>query len=366
MRNLVFLFFWFFGFFINAQQADINSCLGAIQIDKNTEFNIPFKGFKGLDRSGLNKYIGKPTSKNSVWFVYESFDNGKLAFNCRLYLDSFDIVVLKTNSSSSCKDIEDGSALPVLIRPNTSCDEMKNAYINVEVGYTYFFVFHSKEKDESNIYLDFVFEKDNTNIPNAVDPLVLNLVYNNENSVFCFIILDEENLNPVPSRISISNTGELDGTYLASNLFINVSRSVKNGSIKVDAEGYLSKDVDQYKIKTVKRGQVAKLDRIYFEAGSSNILDESLPKIRRLRDFLVLNSSVKIEIQGHVNIDGSERSAKKLSKKRAKEILKFLVYNGIAKSRLSSQGFGYSKPVFQNPSNEEEKEANRRVEILIK
>jgi outer membrane protein OmpA-like peptidoglycan-associated protein len=76
---------------------------------------------------------------------------------------------------------------------------------------------------------------------------------------------------------------------------------------------------------------------------------------------------VNIEIQGHVN-DESKRGvfSKRLSKRRALRILKYLVDCGISESRLSAVGFGNSNPVFKNPKNDEEKEANRRVEILIK
>jgi outer membrane protein OmpA-like peptidoglycan-associated protein len=56
----------------------------------------------------------------------------------------------------------------------------------------------------------------------------------------------------------------------------------------------------------------------------------------------------------------------RLSKKRAKEIKKYLVSQGINKSRLSAVGFGANKMVYNNPSSEKEKEANRRVEIMIR
>jgi outer membrane protein OmpA-like peptidoglycan-associated protein len=45
---------------------------------------------------------------------------------------------------------------------------------------------------------------------------------------------------------------------------------------------------------------------------------------------------------------------------------KYLVENGISANRLFPVGFGDSKPVYANPQNEKQKEANRRVEILIK
>ena len=80
-----------------------------------------------------------------------------------------------------------------------------------------------------------------------------------------------------------------------------------------------------------------------------------------------MNPSVNIEIQGHVNGDGEKSLlAKKLSKKRAKNILQYLHKAGISPKRLSAKGFGFTKPVYEHPENEVQKEANRRVEILIK
>ncbi|NBN99108.1 MAG: OmpA family protein, partial [Flavobacteriia bacterium] len=54
------------------------------------------------------------------------------------------------------------------------------------------------------------------------------------------------------------------------------------------------------------------------------------------------------------------------SKNRAKKVVEFLIDSGIEPRRLSAVGLGNSAPVFPNPQTEEEKEANRRVEIKIK
>ena len=124
---------------------------------------------------------------------------------------------------------------------------------------------------------------------------------------------------------------------------------------------------DTILLKPLVRGAVAKIDEIYFSAGLSDILEESGPKLNRLRDFLLVNSGVNIEIQGHVNGDGTQAfSSKRLSKKRAKEIVRYLISAGISSKRLSAKGFGFLNPVYEFPVTEMEKEANRRVEILIK
>jgi outer membrane protein OmpA-like peptidoglycan-associated protein len=47
-------------------------------------------------------------------------------------------------------------------------------------------------------------------------------------------------------------------------------------------------------------------------------------------------------------------------------VKKYLVQNGISPERLYAIGFGYTKPIYAKPQDENQKEANRRVEILIK
>ena len=366
---------------IAQQSMDRTNCNGAIKIIEGQELNIPFTGAKGVEKTNICSYLEKPNaSKNNVWFLFEPVRTGKLNLSCRIYLDTFDLVVVRTNINVSCKEIEEKKAVPVFIKPNTNCRELENAQIDVEKGYSYTIVYFSKDKDESNISLQVEFQAIDIKGDEILDTLRLNLVYDKTKPVYSIHVLDQETKKPISSRIVISSSSDLDGTYLASDLFMNISRSVKNGVIKVDAEGYLSKDFENHYFKTdgktntkdtvylkkIKRGTVAKLDKIYFQAGSEVILDESLPKLRRLRDFMVLNPTVTIEIQGHVNLDGSKRSSKKLSSRRAKQILKYLVSEGVSKNRLTAVGFGFEKPVFKQPVDDDQKEANRRVEILIK
>jgi outer membrane protein OmpA-like peptidoglycan-associated protein len=278
-----------------------------------------------------------------------------------------------------CQDIKNKKAQVLFTKTNTNCPELENAKMELLAGYNYTLVFIAKETINASIDIQLDYLEKGENGGELLDTLSMNLVYTRDQPIYSVHVLDEFTKKPVKSRIVISNTIDLDGTYTASDLFLNQKRQIKEAVIKVDAEGYLSKDLLKHKIPLtkqtrdtiyltpVKRGTIAKLDEIYFAAGLAVILEESDPKLKRLRDFMLLNPSVSIEIQGHVN-DDSKRGlfSKRLSKRRAQRILKYLVDSGISASRLSAVGFGNSKPVFKNPKNEDEKEANRRVEILIK
>ena len=380
MKRIVFVAFLSMIFDVTAQKATYSSCSGQVLVSVNANYKLNFPGIKGIDKTKLHGYLSNElVTKNAIWICYEPKNNGDLKINCKTQIDSMHFVIFKTDVSDACQDIQNKKAQVLFIKTNTNCSEFENAKMELKSGYKYTFVFIAKEKLESNIDIQLDYLEKGENGGELLDTLSLNLVYARDKPIYSIHVLDEFTKKPVKSRIVISNTVDLDGTYTASDLFLNQKRQIKESIIKIDAEGYLSKYLLNHKIgltkhtsdtillTPVKRGTVAKLDEIYFAAGLAVILEESDPKLKRLRDFMILNPSVNIEIQGHVN-DDSQRGliSKRLSKRRAKRILNYLVENGISESRLTAVGFGNSKPVFKNPKNDEEKEANRRVEILIK
>jgi outer membrane protein OmpA-like peptidoglycan-associated protein len=73
---------------------------------------------------------------------------------------------------------------------------------------------------------------------------------------------------------------------------------------------------------------------------------------------------MKIQIQGHICC--VTKDIRDLATQRAKAIYKFLEYNEINKSRMTFVGYGSDRPLYPIPEkSEEEREANRRVEIEI-
>ena len=363
-----------------AQKANYSSCSGQVLVSVNANYKLNFSGSKGFDKSKLYGYLpNEVVSKNAIWVCYEPENNGDLKVNCKTLIDSMHFLIFKTDVSDACQDIQNKKAQVLFIKTNTNCSVFENAKMELLAGFKYTFVFIAKERVAENIDIQLDYLEKSESGGELLDTLTLSLVYAKNQPIYSIHILDEQTKKPIKSRIVISNTLELDGTYTASDLFLNQKKQIKESIIKIDAEGYLSKDLLNHKIvlskhtrdtillTPVKRGTIAKLDEIYFAAGLAIILEESDPKLKRLRDFMILNPTVNIEIQGHVN-DESKRGlmSKRLSKRRAQRILKYLVDSGISDSRLSTVGFGNSKPVYKSPKNDEEKEANRRVEILIK
>jgi outer membrane protein OmpA-like peptidoglycan-associated protein len=106
------------------------------------------------------------------------------------------------------------------------------------------------------------------------------------------------------------------------------------------------------------------LKNINFYQNTFATVPESQGALYDLLFVLQNNENLRIEIQGHICcIDKDYRN---LSFDRAKQIKRFLVYNGIPQQRIQTKGFGVSQPIFSIPeASEAEAAANRRVEIEI-
>jgi outer membrane protein OmpA-like peptidoglycan-associated protein len=104
---------------------------------------------------------------------------------------------------------------------------------------------------------------------------------------------------------------------------------------------------------------------INFETGKSDIKSESQPIVDQIVEMLKQNPDLKISVEGHTDNVGSDKSNQSLSENRAKSVMNALISGGIDKSRLSSKGWGATKPIEDN-STEEGRFENRRVEIVKK
>ena len=111
-------------------------------------------------------------------------------------------------------------------------------------------------------------------------------------------------------------------------------------------------------------GDRFRLNQIYFEFNSSELLTISNIQLDSLYNILSEKPSLRIEIRGHTDNIGSEGYNKKLSVDRAASVYNYLLQKGIPKTRMKYRGFGPNVPVADN-STEEGRELNRRVEIFI-
>jgi outer membrane protein OmpA-like peptidoglycan-associated protein len=138
---------------------------------------------------------------------------------------------------------------------------------------------------------------------------------------------------------------------------------VKNG---FEDEDGCPDEAGKKKQVVVKRDRIEILDKVYFAYDSDRIL----PKSYELLDNVarVINEHAEIPmifIEGHTDSDGNDAYNLSLSDRRAKSVMRYLQETGkVDASRLKAQGFGETKPVADN-STEDGKATNRRVEFRI-
>ena len=131
----------------------------------------------------------------------------------------------------------------------------------------------------------------------------------------------------------------------------------KKQEIKLDVE--FMKAVGQ-----AKPGQRLTLKNLNFFENSFAVVPESRPKMYELLEVMKLHPKLKIKVEGHVCCMTADR--RNLSRERAKAIVMFLHAQGIARDRMTFEGFGVSQPLYPIPEkSKEEAAANRRVEILV-
>jgi len=106
------------------------------------------------------------------------------------------------------------------------------------------------------------------------------------------------------------------------------------------------------------------LDHVYFETGKAQLKKESFIELDELVEMMNYKKSITIEISGHTDDEGAESDNLLLSKNRAESVKKYLVQHGITASRILTRGYGESRPVADN-STEEGRQMNRRTDVRI-
>jgi OmpA-OmpF porin, OOP family len=125
------------------------------------------------------------------------------------------------------------------------------------------------------------------------------------------------------------------------------------GGAKVEADG------------CVRKAQVVALPNIEFAYEKADLTEAGRETLGQVVRFMNDQAEIALDVWGHTDAKGAELYNLRLSQKRAAAVMKYLVEQGIAESRLKSAGFGESRPLADNETDEG-RERNRRVELNIR
>ena len=130
--------------------------------------------------------------------------------------------------------------------------------------------------------------------------------------------------------------------------------------IRSDSANYFS-NVD---VTELSPGDAIVLQNIQFEFNSSALTGDSQLGIEILSTFLKRNPELRVELAGHTDDVGNANYNLKLSSDRAEVVRQALIANGIEENRLTAKGYGATKPLWPNDSDEH-RALNRRTEMII-
>lgn len=122
--------------------------------------------------------------------------------------------------------------------------------------------------------------------------------------------------------------------------------------------------LQQTDFSKIKEGKAITLKNIHFKYGEHQLLERSFTELGVLVEILEKNPNLRIEVSGHSDNLGSEAVNQQLSEQRARTVVNYLVAHGVTTDRLTFAGYGGSRPIAPNDT-EEGRQANRRVEFKV-
>lgn len=148
-------------------------------------------------------------------------------------------------------------------------------------------------------------------------------------------------------------------------------RAVANGFLSVNENIELTQTTKDYKeiqedlvLAPIEIGQAIQLQNVFFLQGKAELKPESFPELDRLVELLKNNATIEIDLAGHTDDRGDKSANYDLSDDRVKTVMAYLVSKGINKNRMKGQGYGGSKPLVPNDTDEH-RAMNRRVDFKI-
>ncbi|MDB5985693.1 MAG: hypothetical protein JWR16_746 [Nevskia sp.] len=113
-----------------------------------------------------------------------------------------------------------------------------------------------------------------------------------------------------------------------------------------------------------KTGDTVVLRGVNFLFDKATLTVNAKTLLNQVADALQARADIKVEIDGHTDGKGSVAYNQKLSQRRADSVQQYLLGRGIDGSRMTTRGFGKSKPIADN-ATDEGREINRRVELTV-
>jgi len=293
-------------------------------------------------------------------FIY--FNSRTLYFSSdgRESFGGHDIYHTKLNADSSWTDPKNlGPAV------NTPADET-GLIIESSGKRAFFSSVREKSKGKDIYYI---------NLPESIQPEPVSYLKGS--------VIDRTNGKPLKARFELTdltnrNTVIASATDNKGGFFVCLPSGFRYG-LNVTADGYMIysenfnfeegyTSAEPYRktigLNKVRKGEFMRMYNVFYNTDSWELLEESMPELEKLLEFLFINPTVVVEIGGHTDADGTDEHNQLLSESRANSVKEFLVKRGVKADRLFVHGYGEGSPVADNDTPAGKK-LNRRTEITI-
>ncbi|MBX9851775.1 MAG: OmpA family protein, partial [Cytophagaceae bacterium] len=188
-------------------------------------------------------------------------------------------------------------------------------------------------------------------------------------------LLDANGNHPIEGKVIFESDSEKNsvpttGSY--AKLTVNTQGNMK---IHAESHGYMpfmqmitlkqgEGNTLVVSLTKLEAGKSVTLNNVHFERGKFNLLEESFSELDKIVLMMKEYPAMEIELAGHTDNVGDPQKNVELSENRVKEVKNYLINKGIKASRIGGVGYGGSKPVASNAS-EDTRKLNRRVEFKI-
>lgn len=377
--------------------ADAGDCIGAIFIkDSVVVCDRPGRGFGNILEIKENPATDLQwleREHHSTWYLFRAPAKTDLTFDIipKNPQDDIDFLLFQGNVPDICQKVRNKQLMPV--RSNISrndqalhsaCGLSKEAtedYVRSGVGSSYSRAIPVEEGDLYYLLVDYQdrpydgftirFHYDPPPPPQAAKELPQALVLD---------VVDARTGKPVEAALAV------EGMYFDSivqakgsshyNFRMDTYRKLRISCLQ---KGYLfqtrhikpSTEPEVHvtiALEPIVAGAKVVLDDIRFVGNDNKVLRSSEGSLYLLLNFMNQNPSARIEIEGHVNGPDYKKNSKEfiaLSAARAQTVYNFLMINDVDPGRVNYVGLGNAHMIYPEPKNQEQSEANRRVEILV-
>lgn len=331
--------------------------------------------------------------RNTSWYSFVTQDEGFLVIEIISMnpKNDYDFMLFKWTDSCFCDNVKQGYLLPV--RTNLSHSESitgvprtglsakaYDAHIPVGVGVEFSSTLPVRKGEKYYLVADNVNVKgqghtikmyylkeitvSGTVLDESKRPVASAVVWVEDASenVVDVVKCDDEGKYSLSAKIKDDEFYSL--LYTSDSSFIECRQILLKEFANTN---YVQKDM-KTTLPRLERGKKYILDGISYNSTTGRLNPGSFPTLNALTRLMMKDKSLKVQIEGHVNnpkVAANTGADNLLGLKRANEIYDYLLYKGVANTRIVPTSYGSLFMIYEKPSSPVEIDANNRIEIFF-